>query len=808
MSSSSVRSSAEPRTAAATFRDLEFVQLLKTARRRWKWMVAGLLMGIAAAAVYFYYAPRKYESNAAIFVMRKDPTLATSGVSGGEEGGVSEDLLATHIQLIQSTRIVSDALHRNTLADIPSIAEHVDAETTPEDYVIENLSVTRGGGGQSKNAHVLTLSFRHENAADAERVVSAIVDSYRTFLDSMFKDVNSEAAGLIQGAQDKLSAELQEAEKDYAAFRKEAPLLWKGDESSNVHRDRFEQVQADLGSISLQTTEARARLTAVNDALKLFDELNVPDIQRLSVIDDKNATRIGLLISVDRPETISAEFQAAQPERAESARSEFHSLVSLMAKEQSLLLTMGEQHPEVRSVRTEIALLKEFLEAKSKDLTPKADQLSRDPKAIVTAYVSFLTNDLAALTLREKELQRVAAESEKLAKDLVKYELEGETLRKEVERKQELYDAVVDRLREINLAGDYGGFINEVIVSPEVGELVWPKLPICLVLGTILGVALGAIGVLTAEMRDQSFRDPADIKAAFELPIISHVPYISGRQRSMHVNSKVASTVSVYHRPKSREAEVFRGMRTQLLFTLREANSRIVQFTSPKQGDGKTTVVANVAVSLARAGRRVLLIDADLRRPSIHKLFGVTAQVGLSSVILGKANTQDVIKTTEIPNLWVLPCGSIPSQPAELLELPNFGKVLQSLKTDYDVILVDSPPVLPVADPCVISSQVDGVVMIIRVGRDSKPEALRATEQLLDVGTRLVGIVVNGVNVRGSGYEYGVYGKAYKYYGNSPEKETSDAVDDNLAPSLVLQEPELTGGRRAAEERNVGRSNS
>jgi len=752
--------------ALASIRDFNFLQLLKVVQRRWRWMFLGILGGIAAAVVYSQFAEKKYESVAAIFVMKKDTALPTVGAGNAPaDTAVNADLLATHLEIIRSKRIVREALNTDGLAETPSITEQLDSETTADDYVIDNLTVTRGAAGQSKNAHILTIAFQHTSPEDSQKVVNAVLASYQSFLDTTFKDVNSEAANLIRQAKEGLEEELKESEGAYTKFRAEAPLLFKGDESSNIHRDRFDQVQADISQLQLDVSEARARLEAVNDTLKIFDELKVPDIQRLSVIDDKNAARIALLISVDRPESLSAEFQALMPERAAAAHSEFQHLASLQAKEKTLLLTHGPEHPDVKSVRSEISFLKELLAKKQEKNAVKEIQLSRDPKAIVEAYVNFLENDLSAATLREKHLRILAEESEIKAKELVKYELEGETLRQDVKRKQDLYDTVVDRLREINLAGDYGGFINEVVASAEVGELVWPDLPICIALGAIGGIAIGALAVFAAELRDQSFRDPTDIKAAFDLPILSHIPMMTERIPFKQLNGTVAPSLMVFYKPKSREAEVFRGLRTQLLFNFRESNLRVVQFTSPKQGDGKSTILSNLAISLARAGRRVLLVDADLRRPTLHKLFGISAKVGLSDLLDESGSVGEAIVPSAVENLSVLTAGKIPQNPTELLERPAFGTIVAGLRDQFDLVMIDSPPVLPVADPCIVSSHVDSVAMVIRIGNDSKPEAVRAQELLIDVGAKVLGIIVNGAVDGRSDYEYGVYGKLYQAYG-------------------------------------------
>jgi polysaccharide biosynthesis transport protein len=213
------------------------------------------------------------------------------------------------------------------------------------------------------------------------------------------------------------------------------------------------------------------------------------------------------------------------------------------------------------------------------------------------------------------------------------------------------------------------------------------------------------------------------------------------------------------------EAEAYRGVRTALYFSAREGH-RIVQITSPNPGDGKTTVASNLAVSIAQSGRRTLLIDADLRRPTVHKVMNLPNEVGLASVIAGMVDPQEAVRETGVPNLSVLTTGPIPPNPAELLTSSHFKELLDFFRDRYDFVIVDTPPVLAVTDPCVVAPRVDGVVLVIRLVKNGRPMAERAKELLAGLGVSVFGVIVNAVEDGAiGGYGYGYYAYRYGRYG-------------------------------------------
>lgn len=739
-------------------------------RRRWT-IILSVVACWLLAGLYYVVAPPVYESESQLLVMQKDPTLATGGVGVAEDAqaAVTEDLLATQMQLLQSRRIVAEALQVNGFDELESIVSKLDEDETPEEFVIDNLDVTRGGAGQASTARVLNVAFRHSSAEEAKAILDAIIDRYQRFANETFRDVNKEAAELIDQARNDLSEELTSAEEAYRTYREQAPILWSGDESSNIHRLRYENLQTELSALDLQINEATARLAIVHRVVEEQQRNGATDLERLVVIDEQNAERVGLLVAVRQGEAQTPEFLSQQPQRLESARGEYESLLQLKLREQELLEEFGPQHPSVVNVRKQIAAATEFIETKTTNLGVN-EGMNLDAELLQQAYVKLLERDLESFRTRRDELVSLAAKEEADAKTLVKYELEGEVLRKTMDRQQELYDAVVDRLRDLNMATNYGGQINEVIAPAKVGVDVWPNLLICLSLGTLMGLIVGGGAAAVQELRDQSFKTPDDVQSALEAPLLSHVPTIQldgNRQLAAAIaesQSQLAPHVVAHHLPRSQESEVFRGLRTSLFFRAGADGLKTIAFTSPHKGDGKTTVVANLAVSIAQSGRSVLLVDADMRRPRIATTFGVQATEGLARIISDGVDPWDLVVSTDVGNLSVLPCGAPPENPAELLTHPRFAEFLNLARDRFDYVLIDCPPVLAVTDPCIVAGLVDAVVLVIRVSRDGRPESRHVKELLDDAGAKLIGAVVNcsdeaGVRHAG-GYHYR-YASAY-----------------------------------------------
>lgn len=219
--------------------------------------------------------------------------------------------------------------------------------------------------------------------------------------------------------------------------------------------------------------------------------------------------------------------------------------------------------------------------------------------------------------------------------------------------------------------------------------------------------------------------------------------------------------------PMSAIAEAFRALRTNISYSSTDHPCRVILTTSSGPGEGKSTVTANLAVVMAQAGSRVLLIDCDLRRPVMHQVFGVDNQRGLTNVIAQDLAVSEVARTTAVDGLAVITSGPIPPNPSEMLGSQKMKAFLEKVSEQYDVVLVDAPPVIAVTDAVVLASQVDGVILVIKTG-ESRIDMVRDVKaQLENAGVRILGVVLNDVKMRGGGY----YRHYYRYYRSQDQEQ-------------------------------------
>ena len=277
--------------------------------------------------------------------------------------------------------------------------------------------------------------------------------------------------------------------------------------------------------------------------------------------------------------------------------------------------------------------------------------------------------------------------------------------------------------------------------------------------GLLLGVGL-ALGF---EYLDNTFKTPDDIKEHLGVPFLGMVPEVD--VRSATAGGRPQTPPQVIKNPNSAVADAYRVLRTNLIFTSAQTTGRVVVVTSANPGEGKTTTVANLAAALAHNGAKVLAIDADLRRPTLYQHFGVQKTPGLTDLIVGKSTASQAIQMTRIDGLQVLPCGYQPPNPAELLGSPMMRQVLEALRSHYDWVLIDTPPVLAMADTAVLAALVEGVVLVLAAEKATRPSVARAVDQVHGVGGKVIGVVLNKVNLERNSYYYSQhYGEYYRSY--------------------------------------------
>lgn len=411
-----------------------------------------------------------------------------------------------------------------------------------------------------------------------------------------------------------------------------------------------------------------------------------------------------------------------------------------------------ENHPEMRSVSERIQLAEERLE--------------RETRAVLSSHLAEARE--AELAVRRLEAQ--LSDVEQRVRSLGRHEIEYAQLQREAEVARDLFAMIERRREEVALTRNSLHSAVDVLerANPS-SSPVAPNRLVILLLGLVGGFSVGAVIALLIEMSDSSLKNHVQLERDYGLTLLGFFPSIrpsAGTEASAAGparGQKWNNDTYVHDFPKSQVAESCRTIRTNLSFLGTSGPLHTLLITSPGPREGKTTTALNMGAAIAQTGVRVLVIDADLRRPRIHNSFGMESNRGLSTLLIEDVSPDDVIQRSQIENVDVLVSGPIPPNPAELLGSQRFLDVMDQLKERYDQIIVDSPPVAPVTDAVLMSSRIDGVVLVVRAHKTQRMVLGRTVEQLNAVEANVIGAVLNDFDVRRRGG--GQYYYYHRYYG-------------------------------------------
>jgi capsular exopolysaccharide synthesis family protein len=424
-----------------------------------------------------------------------------------------------------------------------------------------------------------------------------------------------------------------------------------------------------------------------------------------------------------------------------------------------LSANLGPNHPQVLAVQGQIAEL-------SKELSEEQN------RAVADARQTYVT----AKAQEDQTRAALAAEQEtafKLRDALVDYTLK----QREFDANRQLYEGLRERLRT---AGVQSGLESQEIdivdpAVPPISPSLKPQSTI-VIINTLAMLIAGVVLAFVLDSLDTGLRTVGEVEAVSGLPSLALIPRARAAPASGVAASTVLRNTVVLASPKSQSAEAFRALRTSLLLSVAGGEPQIILLTSATPAEGKTTVSMNLACVLAQRDVRVLLIDADLRRPTVHHRFGLNGKYGLTSVLTGSISLEQAIqRVEEVPTLDVLVSGPVPPFPTELLSSEPMRLLLERCRGIYTHIVMDSPPMLSVTDSIVLARDADAVVLIVRQGKSSKHALRRARDLLVRSGARITGIALNAVDL--SSPEYYAYYGYYGYSGYASEGVDSAAWD-------------------------------
>jgi polysaccharide biosynthesis transport protein len=541
---------------------------------------------------------------------------------------------------------------------------------------------------------------------------------------------------------------------------------------------RYDATQKASGWLSQQLVDLKAKLEQSDDALQKYAADNGLLILET---DDGNTESI-----------VNQSLRELQGElnRAQDARYEKESLYRLIQAgdygslpgvfDNKLLQDLSVRLAELQRERAQ-------LEVTFKDDYPRVQQIQSQITELQAALerergraVREISNSYFAAVRREKLLQQALSEKEREANLVAEKSVQYGILRRDVETNKNLYEGLLRQLKEAGIsAGLKASNIRVVDPGKPSYQPVAPKVALNLGLAAILGLALGVCSAFVQEHLDQTIRDARDVDRYLRVPALASIPSLESLRghRNSGMNTidrgftfrltdpKAAgrrSLVISRHRNdpgmylNSVLSEAFRELRTSLLLSKASHPAPSILVTSAQSGEGKTTVAMNLAASLAQLGRRTLLIDADMRRPSIQNYFP-PSDAQLSTYLAGKGKWREMVSQTEVNGLEVLLGGRVPANPAELLSSDAMQVLMLEAAEEYQFVVLDSPPLLNVADSRILASLADSTVLVVKCGDTPRQVVQYAESQALAAGANLVGVVLNYLDVRNTGYSYQIY---------------------------------------------------
>jgi capsular exopolysaccharide synthesis family protein len=398
-----------------------------------------------------------------------------------------------------------------------------------------------------------------------------------------------------------------------------------------------------------------------------------------------------------------------------------------------------------------------------RDLVRQIEAAKQELQNEIDKVVGSVRAEYEAARAKEQGLQRSLDQQQRESLGLDRKMLDYSALEREANSNRQLYETLLARSKETGAAGEYRGTNIQVLDRAEIP--VSPVLPRTQrdLLVAALGGMLLALGLAFGfEYFDSRIKAPDELKAHLNLPFLGMIPAFTGPDRNGEAPLLHADAPPAF-------SEAIRSVRTAVLFSSADEGSRTIVITSTGPHEGKTLVSSSLAITLAQAGQRTIIVDADMRRPRMHEALGRSQEPGLSNVLVGEASLADAARPTTVPNLTFLAAGHIPPNPAELLGSRRYLDLIADLKKKYEWVIIDAPPVMPVTDAAIVANTAGGVIFVVGSEMTPRQNAAAAVEQLRGANARFIGAVLNRVHVDRHSYYYSpYYRKEYgKYYQRS-----------------------------------------
>jgi capsular exopolysaccharide synthesis family protein len=688
----------------------QFLQEYWKILRSYRWVVAGVLLAVLAAALVLTLLTTPiFRALATIQIQRDTIKVVNSEGLTSADAAFDRDFYQTQYELLRSRALALRVVQDTQLIDQPAFnGGKVPGKRSPAD----TLAAQQGAVGAVlgalsiepiRNSQLVRISFDSSDPQLAARVANSYADAFIAGnIEGRF-DASSYAKKYLEERLAELQAKLEDSEKQLVVFAQQQQIVSVGADAPSLSAQ-------NLGELNGMLAKAQA------ERIKAEAELHQAD----------SGSGLGMPQVVD-----NALIQTLRQERA-----------ALASQYQDKLSVYKPDFPEMLQLKGKIAESDRQIAA----------EIANIRSSVVSRYQSANEQE----TMIGKRIDLLKGDVLDLANRSIRYNI----LKREIATNQQLYDALLQRYKEIGVAGGIGANNISVVDRAEVpGRPYKPDWRRNLLLGLVLGLTLGILAALGLHHTDRRIRSAKALETLTGLPGLGVIPLLDAG-----VTPNIASADL-----RSPFSEAYRSVRTALQFSTTHGLPRSLLVTSAGPGEGKSTTAAELGRNIAQLGRRVVLVDADLRNPSLHKVFGKTNALGLSSVLAGASAVAAVCQATDEPNLTLITSGPLPPNPPELLGGESLVAMLAQLDKDFDVVLFDGPPVLGLADAPLLAGRVEATLLVVTAKVTRKDSIISALHRIAATRSRVIGTLLIRFDMRTKG-EYGYHGYDYFSYGGQRDE--------------------------------------
>jgi len=709
-------------------------------------VLGAFLTVLISTIVFSFRQPNIYEANVSLLVQRENKPILGMML----ETEQSRNMINNQVEIIRSRSLAAEAAM--ILKARPDAGELglVDGTMLTE-IIMGSITVL-----SSRTTDIITVIATSSDPAQTAAIANTVGQAYIARNLSYSRGEFSEVRRFLEVQLPVIEKRLFGGENQLRLFKQTNQVVSLSDESKFLI-DKLTGFESQYHLTKVERESAEKRLLYLRDQLD-FQKKNM--LENVSQVSSPLASglRQDLLTLQTQMATMTSQGFPADHPKMKDLTKKIDNTKSRLKEEISKIV--AQDNGGIDPILFSEELVVKILDLQVEIETYKAKELAQ--QRVVNSYLE----KLKAIPPKEVELAR---------------------LTRQFELDDNIYKMLMEKYEEVRIseAGKLGNV--KIIDQAQVPkEPVGPRRKLNIIFGGLLGLALGIGLVLLMEYMDTSLKNIYDIEQFLALPVLGMIPAIDQEDvASQAENGKItngatsiAERLISHHLPKSPISEAYRILRTNLQFLNPDAPMKTILVTSAGPSEGKTTTAANLAITMAQVGSRTLIVDADLRRPMVSGVFGIPQEPGLTELLVKGGNLQTALVSTDIENLFILPAGTIPPNPSELLGSQKMKHLIQEMKKCCDLVILDCPPVITVTDAAVLAAEADCVVLVIHSGKTDREAARRAKSLLTNVKARIAGTVLNNISSDMlAGYSYYYH---YYYEDGNRKKGKKDRKKKNL----------------------------